>query len=93
MDEQVPNPKEDLEHAHALLTLMSPEELLKATYALEEIVEDSPRLNAKLDKAAEGPWSTMEEVMAELGVSQAYLDCIAEEDRAKAAPAKALKAT
>ena len=65
--EAVPNPKEDLEHAHALLAKMSPEELLKATYALEEIVEQSPWFQEKMRKlneeAAKGPWHTTEEVL------------------------------
>jgi hypothetical protein len=39
MDDQVPNPKEDLEHAHAMLARMSPEDLLTATYALEDILD------------------------------------------------------
>ena len=73
MEDQVPNPKEDLEHAHALLALMSPEELLKATYALEEIIEDSPRFHAKLDKAAEGPAASMEEVLADFGLTMGDL--------------------
>jgi len=51
--EAVPNPKEDLEHAHALLAKMSPEELLKATYALEEIVEQSPWFLEKMRKLNE----------------------------------------
>ena len=69
MDDVVASPKEDLEHAHALLALMSPEELLKATHALEEIVEDSPRFRSKLDAAAKGPMVPMEEVLAEYGLS------------------------
>jgi hypothetical protein len=71
MDGSTPNPKEDIEHAHALLALMSPDELLKATYALEEIVEESPRFRAKLDAAANGPMVPMEEVLAEYGLSMA----------------------
>jgi len=51
--EAAPNPKEDLEHAHALLAKMSPEELLKATYALEEIVEQSPWFLEKMRKLNE----------------------------------------
>jgi hypothetical protein len=35
----VPNPKEDLEHAHAMLARMTPEELLAATYAMEDILD------------------------------------------------------
>jgi len=67
----VPNPAEDLKHAHMLLEQMSPEELLKATYALEEIIEGSPWFIEKMrklnEKAAKGPWHTMEEVLDELG--------------------------
>jgi hypothetical protein len=69
MEDQVPNPAEDLKHAHALLALMSPEELLKATYALEEIIDDSPRFHAKLDEAANGPMSSMEEVLGNFGLT------------------------
>jgi hypothetical protein len=69
--EAVPNPEEDLKHAHMLLSLMSPEELLKATCALEDIVEGSPRFREKMrqlnEEAAKGPWHTMEEVLDELG--------------------------
>ena len=39
MEDQVPNPAEDLKHAHALLARMSPEDLLTATYALEDILD------------------------------------------------------
>jgi len=67
----VPNPEEDLKHAHMLLEQMSPEDLLKATYALEEIIEQSPRFIEKMRKldeeADKGPWYTMEEVLDELG--------------------------
>jgi hypothetical protein len=35
----VPNPDEDLKHAHAMLARMSPEELLVATYAMEDILD------------------------------------------------------
>jgi hypothetical protein len=34
-----PNPTEDLKHAHKLLEGMTPEELRRATYALEDIIE------------------------------------------------------
>jgi len=34
-----PDLKEDLKHAHAMLARMSPEELLVATYAMEDILE------------------------------------------------------
>ncbi|MES2392004.1 MAG: hypothetical protein V4555_10210 [Acidobacteriota bacterium] len=34
-----PNPEEDMKHAHAMLARMSPEELLTATYALEDILD------------------------------------------------------
>jgi hypothetical protein len=71
MDNAVHKLQEDLEHAHALLALMSPDELLKATHALEEIVEDSPRFRSKLDAAANGPMVPMEEVLAEYGLSMA----------------------
>jgi hypothetical protein len=67
----VPNPVEDLKHAHMLLEQMSPEELLKATYALEEIIEESPWFVEKMRKlneqAAKGPWYTAEQVIDELG--------------------------
>jgi hypothetical protein len=68
---QVPNPEEDLKHAHMLLAQMSPEELLRATYALEEIVEQSPwfieKMN-KLNKEAEASGCvTTEELLDELG--------------------------
>ncbi len=46
----VPNPVEDLKHAHMLLEQMSPEELLKATYALEGIIEESPWFIEKMNK-------------------------------------------
>jgi hypothetical protein len=39
MDDTVPNPMEDMKHAHALLARMSSEDLLTATYALEEILD------------------------------------------------------
>jgi hypothetical protein len=67
----VPNPEEDLKHAHMLLEQMSPEELLKATYALEEIIEASPWFIEKMRKlneeAAKGPWCTMEDILSDLG--------------------------
>jgi hypothetical protein len=69
--DQVPSPTEDLKHAHALLALMSPEELLKATHALEDIVEEAPWFREKMRKlyeeAKNGPRYTMEEVLVELG--------------------------
>jgi len=69
----VPNPKEDLAHAHAMLARMSPEELLRATYALEEIIEDSPWFREKLQKSAEqadaGSWTPMEEVLTDHGLT------------------------
>ena len=37
--DQIPNPDEDLKHAHAMLATMSPQELLVATHALEDILE------------------------------------------------------
>ena len=41
MDEfsEVRKPADDLKHAHAMLARMSPEELLTATYALEDILD------------------------------------------------------
>ena len=39
MDDALRNPVEDLKHAHAMLARMSPEELLTATYALEDILD------------------------------------------------------
>jgi hypothetical protein len=67
----VPNPEEDLKHAHMLLAQMSPEELLTATYALEEIIEKSPwfieRMN-KLNQEAESSGSiTTERLLDEMG--------------------------
>jgi molybdopterin synthase sulfur carrier subunit len=79
MTDAVPNPKEDLEHAHALLARMSPEQLLQATYAIEEIVEASPEFQEKLRKsiaqAEAGPWYTMEEVLADNGLTMQELKC------------------
>ena len=37
--EVVPNPDEDLKHAHAMLARMNPQELLRATYAMEDILD------------------------------------------------------
>lgn len=71
----VPNPEEDLKHAHMLLAQMTPEELLRATYALEDIIEESPRFLEKMRKldeeAARGPRYTVEEVIEELGFNKA----------------------
>jgi hypothetical protein len=35
----VPNPQEDLKHAHSMLARMDPDELLRATYAMEDILD------------------------------------------------------
>ena len=81
----VPNPEEDLKHAHMLLAQMSPEELLKATYALEEIIEQSPwfveRLNREAEEAKNGPRYTMEEVLADHGLTMKDLNQHAEPAR------------
>jgi hypothetical protein len=66
---QVPNPEEDLRHARALLARMSPEELIKATDALEEIVEQSPWFRARLDEAEKGPFVSMDDVLADFGIA------------------------
>ncbi len=67
----VPNPEEDLKHAHMLLAQMSPEDLLKATYALEEIIEASPwfiaRMNRLNQEAIASGNVTSEQLIDELG--------------------------
>jgi hypothetical protein len=72
--DQAPHPEEDLKHAHMLLSLMSPEELLKATYALEDIVEDSPRFREKMRKqvaeAEASGWVTTEQLLDHLGFEE-----------------------
>jgi len=72
--DQVPNPEEDLKHAHALLALMSPEELLKATHALEDIVEASPwfqeKMRQQIAEAEQSGWVTTGELLADLGFNK-----------------------
>jgi len=72
--DQVPNPEEDLKHAHMLLSLMSPEELLKATYALEEIVDQSPwfqeRMRKQIAEAEASGWVTTEQLLDDLGFNK-----------------------
>jgi hypothetical protein len=67
----VPNPEEDLKHAHMLLEQMSPEELLKATYALEEIIEASPWFIEKMKKLNQEAMAsgtiTAEQLLDDLG--------------------------
>ena len=70
----VPNPEEDLKHAHMLLAQMSPEELLRATYALEEIIEQSSWFLARLEEAAKGPSVSMDDVLAEYGLTMDDLE-------------------
>jgi hypothetical protein len=71
MDDIMRNAQEDLEHAHMLLARMSPEELLKATYALEEIIEQSPWFQEKIRKniaeAEASGWVTTEQLLDSLG--------------------------
>jgi len=70
----VPNPEEDLKHAHMLLAQMSPEELLKATYALEEIIEASPWFLEKMNKlnqeALASGTVTADQLLDELGLNK-----------------------
>jgi len=67
----IPNPEEDLKHAHMLLAQMSPAELRKATYALEEITEQSPWFQEKMRKldaeAGASGYVSTEELLDELG--------------------------
>ncbi len=72
--EAVPNPEQDLKHAHALLARMSPDELLKATYALEEIVERSPWFRARIEEAGQGPFVSMDDVLADCGLTMDDLE-------------------
>ena len=39
MNDAISNPEEDLKHAYALLAHMSPEQLLLATHAMEDMLE------------------------------------------------------
>jgi hypothetical protein len=70
----VPNPEEDLKHAHALLARMSPEELFHASYVLEEIIESSPRFQEKMRKdiaeAESSGWVTTEKLLSDLGLEK-----------------------
>ena len=81
MDDAMRNPNGDLEHAYMLLAHMSPDELLKATYALEEIVEQSPWFQEKMRKEiAEAEASglvTTEQLLVDLGFKSEHFPGLA----------------
>jgi hypothetical protein len=83
----IPNPEEDLKHAHMLLEQMSPEELLKATYALEEIIEASPWFIEKMNKLNQEAMAsgsiTSEELIDELGFKRQDFPELLETARAR----------
>jgi hypothetical protein len=86
------------ERAHNLLDSLPPEHLTAVVGVLEVLVpaqsqkepdvrwEDEPISDDENKQAiaAQGPWTSMEEVMPELGFTQADLDSLNEEDRVKA---------
>jgi hypothetical protein len=90
--EGFPNPKEDMAHAVTMLSHLTPEELLRATYAIEEIIEESPRwLQALRDRETPRQVASAEsirETLSEIGLDSEQIECYLQTGLipAKAAP-------